>query len=468
MTALDPARHPDEGYSTDATMGTADIVFFVLAGVAPMGVVVALLVLSIARGNGVGVPGTYVIAGVILALFSIGFVRMSRRISDVGGFYSFARAGLGARAGGATAYVALVAYNAATIGIFGTVAYFGSEVFTALTGTPVPWQICAMTFFAIVAILAYFKVTLSAKVLGVALAAEVLALLSFDGAVLVRNGFHGFSFEVFSPSMVLGSGFGVSLMLAFGSFVGFEATALYSEEARRPHRTVPRATYISLAIISGFYLITTWAAISAYGADRAKAVAEANPQSFLFDAGTDYLGTAFTDLLQILVMTSLFAAFLAFHCNTARYHVALARDGLLPNSLARLHPTHGSPVRASAFQLTLLAATTLGFTLSGRDPYLDMGISLYGLGILGIVALQAIAAASIVGFFLRERRGESIGAAIVAPALGGLGLAAGLALMIANYPTLTGNTLLWVNSLPWSLLLAALTGAAVAAIRTHR
>jgi amino acid transporter len=131
MSTLDSTR-PREGRFHGGAMGTADIVFFVLAGVAPMGVGVALLTLSIARGNGAGVPGSYLIAGVVLALFSAGYVRMSRWITNVGGFYTFARRGLGRRAGGATAYVALLAYNAATIGIFGALAYFGSQVLTAV------------------------------------------------------------------------------------------------------------------------------------------------------------------------------------------------------------------------------------------------------------------------------------------------------------------------------------------------
>jgi amino acid transporter len=84
-----------------------------------MGVVVALLTLSIALGNGAGVPGTYLIAGVVLALFSAGYVRISRRITNVGGFYTYARQGLGRRAGGATSYIAVLGYKAATIGIFG-------------------------------------------------------------------------------------------------------------------------------------------------------------------------------------------------------------------------------------------------------------------------------------------------------------------------------------------------------------
>ena len=67
--------------------------FFVLAGVAPMGVVVALTVLAIALGNGAGVPGTYLVAGIVLALFAIGYVRMSRRVTNAGAFYAYATKG---------------------------------------------------------------------------------------------------------------------------------------------------------------------------------------------------------------------------------------------------------------------------------------------------------------------------------------------------------------------------------------
>ncbi|MFD5124124.1 APC family permease [Streptomyces sp. NPDC058385] len=448
-----------EGHMDADAMGTAGIVFFVLAGVAPMGVAVAWLPLAIALGNGPGVPGTYLIAGVILALFSAGYVRMSRRIANVGGFYTFAHEGLGRRAGGATAYIALLAYNVATIGIFGGLAYFGSQVLTSLLGAPVSWQLCALLSFVIVAALAYFEVTMSAKILGLALIAEVLVLLGFDATVLIRHGFHGFSLGVFKPSVVLGGGFGVSLMFAFGSFVGFEATALYGEEARNPRRSVPRATYISLAVITVFYLLTTWAAISAAGVGHAQSMAKADPENFIFKVSANLIGQGYTEVMEVLVMTSLFAAFLAFHCSTSRYHVALARDGLLPRHLARIHPKHGSPVNASAWQLGLLAVTTMGFTLAGQHPYLGMSISLFGLGVLGIVLLQGIAAASIVGFFLRHREGESTWGAIVAPALGGLGLVAGLVLMITNYPTLTGSNIAWINSLPWGMLAAAVIGA---------
>lgn len=460
------APSAQESRLESGAMGTSDIVFFVLAGVAPMGAVVALITLAIALGNGAGVPGTYLVAGLVLALFAAGYVRMSRRIVNVGGFYTYAREGLGLHAGGATAYVALLSYNAAVVGIFGGLAYFASLVVTEM-GVPVSWQACAVVCFVLVGVLAFFEVTLSAKVLGFLLGAEVLVLMVFNVAVLVEKGFHGFSLAVFEPSAVFGTGFGVSLMFAFGSYVGFEATALYGEEARQPRRSVPRATYISLAIITVFYLITSWAALAAEDVVDAQSVASqdvATGKTYMFEAGTKLMGSSYTDVMAILVMTSLFAAFLAFHANTARYHVALARDGLLPRLFARTHPRYGSPVAASALQLAVVAAATIGFTAAGQDPYLGMGTSLYSLGVLGIVVLQAIAAISIVNYFLRNREDESLIASVVAPALGAAGLIAGVVLMVKNYPTLTLSTTQWINSLPWALPVIAILGAVVAIV----
>ena len=402
----------------------------------------------------------------MLALFGSGYVCISRRITNFGGFYSYAREGLGRLAGGGAAYLALLSYNAAVVGIFGGLAYFASVVLGDL-GAAVPWQVCAVVCFLLVAVLSWFEVTLSSKVLGFLLSAEVLVLLVFNVAVLVQRGFHGFSLSVCAPSVVFGAGFGVSLMFAFGSSVGFEATALYGEEARETHRSVPRATYIALAVITVFYLVTSWAALAAVGAGRAQSLAAADlaaNKTFVFEEGTRLLGTAYTDVMAVLVVTSLFAAFLAFHANTARYHVALARDGLLPRRFAHTHPRHGSPVAASSLQLVIVAVVTIGFAGAGQEPYLGMGTSLYSLGVLGIVALQAIAAVSIVSYFLRHRRGESLVASVLAPALGAVGLVAGVVVMVRNYSRLTASPLARVNDLPWALVAAAVLGAVVASV----
>ena len=47
--------------------------------------------------------------------------------------------------------------------------------------------------------------------------------------------------------------------------------------------------------------------------------------------------------MRVLIVTSLFAALLAFHNAITRYTYALASEGALPRRLGRIHPVHKSP-----------------------------------------------------------------------------------------------------------------------------
>src|SRR4051794_22196565 len=80
------------------------------------------------------------------------------------------------------------------------------------------------------------------------------------------------------------------------AFIGFEATAVFRDEARRPERTTPRATYLAVLIIGVFYAISCWALVEAAGPDHAVAVAVAQDTlsgkgNMMLDTAHQYLGT---------------------------------------------------------------------------------------------------------------------------------------------------------------------------------
>ncbi|MGF6318051.1 APC family permease [Pseudomonas frederiksbergensis] len=438
------------------TLGTKDLVLLVLAAVAPMGIVVSLTTLSIALGTGAGTPGTYIVAAVIFSVFAVGYLKMSQRITNAGAFYAYIAAGFGERAGRMAAWLAVLTYNAITIGTFGSLSFFSSLVLKDLTGIDIAWQWFGLLWFVATLVLGYLDVGASAKVLAVALLLEVISLFALDFAVLWSKGFQGFSLSVFDPRLVLGSGAGLSLILGLGSFIGFEATVIYGEEARDARRTVSRATYIAIALIAVFYLTTTWAMVSAVGVDQAKAVAAADPASYLFIINTQYLGTLATQIMQVLVITSLFAGFLALHMSTARYHFSLARSAILPEWMGKTHPKHHSPFNGTLGQLALLVIVTFCFVAAGQHPYLQMGVALFGMGVLGIVLLQCLTSFAVLCYFRRHRHGESIWSTAVAPLLGGVSMFAAFVLMIDNYAVMTGSDQWWVNHLPLVFLLAPL------------
>jgi amino acid transporter len=251
-------------------------------------------------------------------------------------------------------------------------------------------------------------------------------------------------------------------MLAFGSYVGFEATAIYAERCRDPEREIPRATYGAIAFITLFYGMTTWAALSAYGSDaKAVTAAKDHTDTFIFDAATQFAGSTISDLMQLLVLTSLFASLLAFHQGAARYVQALSFGGLLPNSLQEANE-HGAPEAASRMQITVIAVVAACFIVAGQDPYLGLGASTFGVGVLGMVVLQATASAAAVAFFWRRghRRGFTT---IIAPAIAAVTLSVACVLMVGNFQLLTNSHVAWINDSPVVLAIAALGGLVMAA-----
>ena len=69
----------------------------------------------------------------------------------------------------------------------------------------------------------------------------------------MRGGADGIGFDSFHPSNVLTTGAGTALPIAFAAFMGFESTVIYRAEARDPDRTIPRATYVAVAMLAVLY-----------------------------------------------------------------------------------------------------------------------------------------------------------------------------------------------------------------------
>jgi amino acid transporter len=443
-------------------LGVPNIVFFVLAGAAPMGAIVGALPLVVALGNGGGAPGTYAFAALALAAFGVGYAAMSRHVANAGAFYAYISQGLGRPLGVAAAYVAAISYNAVACGVLAALGAFATPIFNAQFGIDLEWWIWSALALAIVGVLAYRRIELSARVLGVALVVETLILLVMDVGIIFHDGV-SFSLSSFSPGTVFSAAPGIAFLFAFNSFIGFEATAIFSEEAKDPKRTVPHATYWAIGIIGLFYVFTSWCVVSFYGVDQAQRSAQDGIDTFIFAANAATVSSFTTDLMQIFLITSFFASLLAIHSAAARYHFALGRQGLLPRVLGYTHPRHGSPVAGSALGLVVIAIPVLGVAIAGSDPYLDLGAIALALGTIGILLLQATTSFSVLGYF-RRHGGEDarLWTTVVAPIVGGVALAIALYLGLDNWNLLTGVSSGWQTKLPWIIGVACVVGIALA------
>jgi len=288
-------------------------------------------------------------------------------------------------------------------------------------------------------------------------------VLLLDAVVVGKGGTdEGLSTAFLNPSEVLSGAPGLGLMFAIAGFIGFEATAIFRDEARDPDRTIPRATYAALAIIGVFYTLSAWAVVSAWGDSGVVAVAAADPGNMLVITAQEYLGTAAGDVLQVLFITSLFAAVLSFHNVLSRYFFSLGNTGVVPASFGRSHGRHSSPHVASLVTSVVGAVLMAASAIAGLDPVLEVFTWLAGIASVGIVGLMLLACIAVLVFFRRTGVDRRPWQTLVAPALGVLGLIAILVLLVENLPLLMGGS----NALGVGagvLLLVALAGGFVLA-----
>ncbi len=455
-----PKAKAEQGRLSQGVLGTADVVFMVMAAAAPMAVVVALMPLAFAFGNGVGIPGTYLGAIAVMLLFAIGYVRIIPYVKNAGAFYAYISASIGRSAGLAAAYIAALCYFALSASTVTAFAFFFERLLRTTAGWHTEWYVWAYLSIMLVSFLAYRRITLAAKALAFALSAEVLLILILDFAIVAHVGLGGLHLGDFSPGAVYAPGLGIAAIYAFDSMLGIEGTAIYQEEARNPRVTVPRATYISIVLVGLFYVFTAWCLTSSVPTGAVSAVAKANPGGFVADRATELLGASGALGIRILVLTSSLAAVLGLFNNSARYLYALARDGTLPAILASTHPRHKSPHVAAAVLTIGLVLIVAGAQVMHLNPYVNVTTALVGLGSIGLMTLLAVTSLGIPVFFLR-RRTRTPGNTL-APLLGGLGIFWAVYLAFIKYSLLTGVKSPVINHLPYLLLVVGAVGLAQA------
>lgn len=422
------------------SLGTGSIVFMVVAAAAPLTVVSGTVPLGIALGDGAAFPATFVICCAVLMLFAVGYSAMTPHVPQAGAFYSYVRHGLGRANGRGAAYLALVTYTAVQLAVYGYMGAVAADLVRHYGGPALPWWLWSGVALAGVGVLGYRHIDLSGKVLGVLLLCEVGIVLALDAVVVADGGPSGPSTAFLKPEQIGSGSLGLGLVFAIASYLGFEATAIFRDEARDPDRTIPRATYLSLLLIGGFYTLSSWALVSAWGDDQAVQAAGSVPGGMLLTTIERDLGGTAADVAQVLLLTSLFAAALSFHNVLARYGFSLGTSGALPRLFGSRHARHGSPHLASLLQSACAAVLVAVCVAAGMDPVAQVFAWLAGTATLGILLLMSLTCLAVIVHFRRTRQDRRIWHTLAAPGLGLLGLVGCLVLAVANFPLLIGGS----------------------------
>ncbi|MGK5681798.1 APC family permease [Actinoplanes sp. URMC 104] len=438
-------------------LGVAAVVFFVMSAAAPLTVVAGVVPTGLAVTGLTGIAIAFAAVAVVLAIFAVGYVAMARHIANAGAFYAYISQGLGRPLGVGASWVALLAYNMFQVASYGGFGAIASPLFDKWFGVDIPWWGLALIVWALTAVLGVRDVAVNGKVLATLLVAEIVIVFAFSVADIFSPNFSASSAPL-DPGTLVGAGSGALLVMAVTGFVGFEQSVVFSEESRDPRRTVPRATYIAIALIAVLYGFASWAMISAAGGDVVGRATEEGPDLF-FNVASDQLGGRAVDLGYALFLTSLIAAMISFHNIIARYMFSLGREGVLPRTFGRTVPGTGAPKNGSLAQSVLGLVVIVLYAVAGWDPLVNLffwGGSGGGIGVLLLVTLTSIA---VIGYFTKRPEGEDFWHRLGAPVLGAVLLLTMSYLALSNIATLfgvePGSKPTWVVPLSFAVLLAA-------------
>jgi amino acid transporter len=456
-----PVLTPTSSALAHDRLSTGTVVLFVISAIAPFVVQGGLVPTALAVTGLIGVPIAFLAVAGVLAIFSVGYVAMARHVANAGAFYTYIARGLGKPFGVGAAWVALLAYNPFQIGAAAAFGAIGAPLVEQWFGLAMPWWVLALAVWALVAVLGVRSIDVNGKVVAALIAAEIATILVFSLAGLL-DADTVITAAPLAPSNLLGTGAGALGVLALTGFAGWEQSVVFSEEVRDPKRTVPRATYLSLAIIAVLYAFASWAMIVSSG-DDVVARAQGEGPELLFNLAGRTLGPAAVTIGHALLLTSLFAAMISFHNIIARYAFALGREGVMPRAFGRTSRRTGAPVYGSVAQSVLALFVLVGYVVVGwRDPLVQLFYWGGSLGAIGILLLITATSIAVPIYFARTATDEGIWRRFVAPIVASALLLGLTWLALSNIDVLfgvaSGSTLTW--AVPVAYAVTAATGVA--------
>jgi amino acid transporter len=186
-------------------------------------------------------------------------------------------------------------------------------------------------------------VGVSTKLAGAFFGFEMLVLVVVSVVVIIQNAGH-LSFTPFEPSHITDgfTGLAKGFPLAIYLYIGWENSAALAEETDNPRRNVPRAIFLSVALMAVGYVLFAYATVTGFGYSAAKVDAATIPFITLAHGAL----VAFAFFAFFAGMTSTLGVLISAVNSQCRLIFNAGREGLLPSWLGKVHPTRRTPVNA--------------------------------------------------------------------------------------------------------------------------
>jgi APA family basic amino acid/polyamine antiporter len=338
-----------------------------------IGAGIYVLIGAVAAHAGIYAPWSFVLAAMVMGLTVASYAELSTRYPVSAGEAAYVRAAFQSRllstlTGLLTILTGVVSSSAVTLGSAGYIEQF----------VDLPRSLIVVIVVVVLGAVAAWGILESVLLASVFTLIEVGGLLAIIAAAVHAELPIAFTQPPFEAGAL--SGIAFASLLAFFAFIGFEDLANVVEEAKVPHRDIPRAMVLTLLISTLLYVAVAVVAISAVSVERL--VSSPAPLSLVF---REVAGVSPATISVIAIVATL-NTILAQMTMAARVIYGMAKLGDLPGIAGRVHPWTATPLFATALIVTSVIVLALTISLER----LAESTSLATLVVFGLVNLALL------------------------------------------------------------------------------
>jgi amino acid transporter len=307
---------------------------------------------DVAGRLGAAAPLAYLICAVAMGLIVVCIAEAGSRVSLTGGPYAYVEVAFGRFAG---FLVGVLLWLTGTMAFAAVATIFVDNVVRfvpAISGGGGRFLLLAAVL-AVLAVVNILGVRQGTRLNALSTAVKLVPLLLLIGVGI-------FAIEPANlrwPGMPAASELSRASIFLIFAFAGIESALVPSGEVRDPARTVPRAVFLAMGVVTVIYILLH---LVAQGTLGPALVGTPTP---LVDAAGKAMGRFGIGLLSLGVVLSTFGYLSGMTLAVPRALFAFARDGFLPRQLKAVHARYQTPHVAIIAQVVIvvLLAATNGF-----------------------------------------------------------------------------------------------------------
>jgi APA family basic amino acid/polyamine antiporter len=442
-----PAEHPHQ-HQLVRTLSLMDIIMVGIAGM----IGGAIFVLT---GPAIGLAGSavilaFVINAIITLFTAMAYAELGSAMPEAGGGYLWIREGLprpNAFISGWMAWFAhIIAGSLYAVG-FGAFMHYllGPNVAGILSDQPLLGVFPFDKMIAVGSIIAFTYINIkgtsetgkTGSIVTIVQLGTIFALIGAGIWSIHNNPNWTANFDNFMPTGI--AGLVAAMGLTFIAFEGYEIIVQTGEEVKNPKRNIPRAIFISLAIVVTLYCLV---ALVSIGAISPEGIAAWRFIGQGGELGIMKAAEIFLPYGTLVVlgggMISTLAALNATTFSSARVAFAMGRHYNLPHKLSSIHPVNRTPHVA-----IIISGVIMSF-MAYALPLADIAVA------AGVIFLLLFTQVNIAVITIRRIYGDKLSYGFKTPffpviPIAGIFLNLGLALyLLVTEPLSWGITILWI------------------------